>query len=305
MNSITRVIHRTVIRSKMEEFFVALRRKANFFRKFVPISVRHKFTSFGRLIPQSSEYPKDDCYSLTREGTHFNINRSDYVQWRLFYGVRDNALSQAKSLLVPDSIVLDIGANFGAFSLRLATHAFQHRISGIHIHAFEPNAVVYKNYVDNLALNPPLSRLVTPHFTGLGNEKGERSFQYPDSNTGAGRVMKLNASGQFSVQITTLDDFVTTLDPPKISFIKMIVEGFEPEVFKGGWNTIKTFRPPIFFEVTPEWYAENNSSVEEIVDELGTLGYTFRGEYYNELIPYTPAKFKSLYQFNLMALPKK
>jgi FkbM family methyltransferase len=301
MNPITRTIHRMVIRIKMEEFFVRLRGKANFFRRFIPVSVRHKFTSFGRLIPQSSEYPKDDAYSITRDGTNFKINRSDYVQWRIFYGVRDNALQKAKTKLASDSIALDIGANFGAFSLRLATAALQHQVSNFHIHAFEPNPGVFKNFTENLRLNASISEMVVPHSTGLGSENGERSFQYPDINTGAGRVTRKDSAGQFQVKIETLDAFVSTLNPPAISFIKMIVEGFEPEVFKGGWNTIERFKPPVFFEVTPEWYAENNSSLEEIVDRLHSLGYSFSGEYYNELIPYTPAKFKSLYQFNMLA----
>ena len=300
MNNITRFIHRTIINANVEEFFVDLRRRVNFLRKFIPVGLRHKFASVGKFIPQSSSYPTDDCYFLTRDNTKYKINRSDYVQWRIFYGVRDNALLEAKRHLVPDSIVLDIGANFGAFSLRLATYAADHKYSKVQIHAFEPNPIVYENYTENLALNPSLASMIHIHPTGMGNETGERSFQFPDVNTGAGRVLQKDSSGQFAVRIQRLDDFVSALNPPKISFIKMIVEGFEPEVFKGGWKTIKKYKPPIFFEVTPEWYAQNNSSLEEIMNELLPLGYHFSGEYYNELIPYKPSKFAQLYQYNLL-----
>jgi FkbM family methyltransferase len=301
MNSAVRAIQRIVFKKNAAEFFVSLRQKVNFLRKFVPRSVRHKFTSIGRFIPQSSAYPKDYSYSIQRDHTNFRINRSDYVQWRLFYGVRDNALKLAKENLRPNSVVLDIGANFGAFSLRLATHAHLKKIENVHIHAFEPNPLVHQLYRENLRLNAAHSEFVIPHGIGLGSETSERSFQFPEINTGAGRVVKKDISGQFSVSLRTLDDFVSELNPKHISFIKMIVEGFEPEVFKGGWKTIKKYRPPIFFEVTPDWYADNNGSLDEILDELSALGYRFKGEFHNEMIPYTPTVFKSLYQFNLMA----
>lgn len=305
MNALVGLIHRAVRKARLEEFVVSLRRRVNFVRQFIPVGVRHRFTSVGKFIPQSSDYPHDDDYLLTRDDTDYRINRSDYVQWRIFYGIRDNALLMAKKYLVADSVILDIGANFGGFSLRLASYARAKDCHGVHIHAFEPNPIIFKRYQDNLALNPVLGNMVLVHPVGLGSQSSERSFKYDLVNTGAGRVMNEVATeaGAAKVTIRRLDDFIETLNPPKISFVKMIVEGFEPEVFKGGWNTIRKYRPPIFFEVTPAWYAENNSSLEEILSQLIPLGYTFQGEYYNELIPYDLSKFSSLYQFNLLALP--
>lgn len=296
-----KAIHLAVIKLGIEEFLVGLRRRINVVRRFIPKNVRHKFTSVGRFVPAASSYPKDDCYFLKRDDTSFKINRSDYVQWRIFYGVRDNALQYAKRCLADDSIVLDIGANCGGFSLKLATYAAQQSFSNLMIHAFEPNPFVVRNYNENLALNPSVKEMVHIHCMGLGNEDGERSFHFPDINTGVGRVLRHQSGGQFNVTIERLDNFVSKINPTKISFIKMIVEGFEPEIFKGGWEIIKKYRPPIFFEVTPEWYRENNGSLEEILVELNKLGYKFIGEFYNEMIPYDGNKFDSLYQYNLLA----
>jgi FkbM family methyltransferase len=296
-------VHKVVRKVHLEEFFVSLRRRVNFLRRFVPVGIRHKFASVGRFIPQSTSYPPDDNYFLTRDDTHYKINRSDYVQWRIFYGIRDNALRMAKEYLADDSIILDIGANFGGFSLRLATHVTKGHYQNVQIHAFEPNSSIFKRYRDNLALNPSLSNLVTAHPFGLGSRTGSQFFKVETINSGAGRVMKGETPGQRSVAIERLDDFIETLKPARISFIKMIVEGYEPEVFRGGWKTIRKYTPPIYFEVTPEWYAENNASLQEILDELLSLGYKFMGEYYNELIPYDASKFASLYQFNMFAIP--
>jgi FkbM family methyltransferase len=300
MSSIQRFVHKLILQSKIEELFIDLRRRSSAIRKLIPVSWRHKFTSFGKFIPHSSQYPKNDHYSLTRDDTRFVINRSDYVQWRLFYGVRDNSLRETKKRLTPGCIVLDIGANFGAFSLRLATYVKQKGITGIQIHAFEPNPVVYTNYNANLELNPELKNIVTLYPIGLGSESAKKHFEYTDSNTGAGRVVQKNESAD-TIRIERLDDIVKNLNPGKIAFIKLIVEGFEPEVLKGGWETIKKYRPPVFMEVTPKWWKENNATVEEVLDKLKQLGYQFTIEHFNEMLPYDPQKYKARTQFNLLA----
>jgi FkbM family methyltransferase len=195
--------------------------------------------------------------------------------------------------------VLDIGGSFGAFSLRLATYAKNKGIP-VQIHAFEPNPVVFENYKTNLELNPDITKYIHLHPTGLGNEKGERSFEYTQSNTGAGRVIQ-NGQGNLKVSIQRLDDFMSAINSPNIAFIKLIAEGFEPEVFKGGWNTITKYKPPIFFEVTEKWWKENGSTIEEVLNKLRVLGYHFMIEHYNEMLPYDLLKFSSRTQFNLMA----
>ena len=302
MNNFKRFIHQTVIKSNLEEFFITLRNRVNFIRRFIPLSIRHKFVSVGKFIPQSESYPLNDSYLVTRDETRFRINRSDYVQWRIFYGIRDNSLMWAKKLVMPDSIVLDIGANVGSFSLRLASHILNKNISDVCVHTFEPNPAIVRNLHENLALNPGIANIVKIHPIGLGNEKGKLPFRYDNSNSGAGRIVTNEEGETIFIEIDRVDDFVNTINPHNISFIKMIVEGFEPHVFKGAAKTIEKYKPPIFFEVTPHWYAENGSALSEILNQLNELGYSYYGELHNEMIPYDPVRFDELIQFNLLAV---
>jgi FkbM family methyltransferase len=296
-----KVVHQAVIKLGIAEFLVGLKRRTYFLRRFVPANIRHKFTSVGKFIPHSSSYPKDDCYFLMRDNTAFKINRSDYVQWRIFFGVPDNALKHAKQLLSDNGVVLDIGANCGAFSLKLATHAADNHLTNVQIHAFEPNLEIFKSYKSNLQLNPQAEKYIQVYPIGFGSESGKKSFHVPDTNSGVGRISNKEPVGTIEVQIERLDDFINKLNPPKISFIKLIVEGYEPEVLKGGWNTLKKYRPPIFFEATEEWYRENKSSVAAVLKDLQELGYKFLGEYHNNMIEYDALKFKSVYQYNVLA----
>jgi len=300
MKKVVGFIHRIVASTKTEELFVHLRQRINFVRRFIPVSIRHRFASAGKFIPYSSQYPKNDSYTLTRDHTHFKINRSDYVQWRLFYGVRDNALKEGTQYIKNNSIVLDIGANFGAFSLRLARFAEQRGLTNFQIHAFEPNPEVQKMYKHNLSLNPSLTSFVQLHEAGLGSQTEQRTFTVDSVNTGAGRVIGSDHAGQFQVAIRRLDDFIDQIRPLHIAFIKLIVEGFEPEVLAGGWNTIQQYKPPLFIEVTRPWWNEHGYAVDEVVHKLANLGYTFMIEHHNEMLPYDAVRYASRFQFNLL-----
>lgn len=285
---------------RFAETLIKLRNLLSLFRRLLPKKIRHHFPSIGKFVPKSSDYPSNDQYSLTRDGVHFMINRSDYVQWRIFYGVRDNALLSSKQNLEPSSVVLDIGANVGAFSLKLARYLVKNEIFNMPIHCFEPNPKAYAQLQKNLYLNPELTPVIHLHDFGLGNESNKKPFLFHNTNTGAGRIV---SSGNSTIEIKKLDDFIDDLNPSRVSFIKMIVEGYEPEVLKGGWKSIKRFKPCIFFEVTPSWWRDNNADVIDVLNSLESLGYQFRIERYNELRTFNKDNDLDLFQFNLLAIP--
>jgi FkbM family methyltransferase len=302
-NNFSAHIHRFVRKSAVEELLVELRRRASFLRRFIPVSARHWFFSVGRFIPPSADYAKDDRYPLTRDGTNFIINRSDYVQWRLFYGVRDNALAQARNLLTGNSCVLDIGANFGAFSLRLASYAVQNNYRGFQLHAFEPNPVVQQNFRANLTINPSLADVIQLHPIGLGHSSGYMPFVSPLENSGAGRITtQETVLSSVLVPIQRLDDFVLQHNLQNIAFIKLIAGGYEVPVLRGGWQAILKFRPVLFIEVTRSWWKENGYEVAPVIEDLRSLGYQFSIEHHNELLPYVADRYAHRNQFNLLAV---
>ncbi|MCD6474992.1 MAG: FkbM family methyltransferase [Anaerolineaceae bacterium] len=68
-------------------------------------------------------------------------------------------------------------------------------------------------------------------------------------------------------QIRTIDHLVQTHFPnQQIGFIKIDVEGFEREVILGAKETLKTHKPNLLLEITPE-------DLQETTDFLADLGY--------------------------------
>lgn len=140
----------------------------------------------------------------------------------------------------PGDCVVDAGANIGGFSLPMA-----HKV-GIagKVHAFEPQPVLHHCLKQNAAINN-LTQLI-PHIEGLGETAGIIETAVPDYD-------KANNLGAFSFH-TVGDDLnikVITLDSlnlPKISFIKMDIEGMELSALKGAAKTIARDRPVMYVE---------------------------------------------------------
>ncbi len=201
-----------------------------------------------------------------------------------------------------ECVVLDIGANFGAFSLRLANHAKRNELNVI-VHAFEPNGGARELFKNNTGLNPGLTAHIKVHPFGLGALSEKRKLIVPDGNSGAARIVKEHDAHAHVVDIRVLDDLDLELNGRKIAFIKLIAGGFEGEIFNGGWRIIEVHRPVIFFEVTAKWYAEHGTSLESITDRLMANRYQLFAEYRNEIMTFDRKFFRNVDQYYILARP--
>lgn len=156
--------------------------------------------------------------------------------------------------------LLDIGGNVGA-------HTVYAQAAGFSVVTFEPlpqNEAIIRT---NLCFNDPKQERVTLFTNGLGSEPTLcKQFSAPNYNRGNG-VVNCNGSipqhpdGQLiyrgQMEVLRLDDVLLpckngTQLPPDIVFgaMKMDVEGFEPEVLKGGETFFtKALIPYIVFEI--------------------------------------------------------
>jgi len=153
--------------------------------------------------------------------------------------------------------VLDIGANIGTHTLWFANRVGENGWVG----AFEPQRLIFQTLCANMALNsiqnvdcrqlgvgsfrrlvkiPPLNPIVENNFGGLSITEHEKGDE---------------------VAICTIDD----MNLGKCDFIKIDVEGMEPEVLQGGMNTIVLCRPVMYIEVDRE---ENMELIQVLLEEL-------------------------------------
>ena len=148
-------------------------------------------------------------------------------------------------VVAPGDIALDIGANLGLVSLRLALRAGQ---TG-HVHAFEPQPRLHPYFGKTIEMNP--DACITLHKIALGTESSTLEMAVPKHNAGAASLVTPANSAQqqdmqfINVPVRPLTDYAAEIGLDRVDFIKMDVEGFEANVIAGGLELLKRTRPKV------------------------------------------------------------
>jgi FkbM family methyltransferase len=175
-----------------------------------------------------------------------------------------------KSLLKPLSVVFDIGANVGYYSLTAAPLVGPRGS----VYAFEPASRQFKRLKENASRNG--FSQIHPYKLALSDKPGEAILHLEDeSNTGSASLRPAGDSGlrDETVTCTTLDDFVESLGLDRIDAIKMDVEGYELAVLKGGQKALERFHPVLLVEVRDSQLRLAGSSRQELFDWLASRNY--------------------------------
>lgn len=114
------------------------------------------------------------------------------------------------------------------------------------IFAFEPNSNCYKILKEKLKTTDKLQNIILIE-KGLWNCNTDMRI----SNLGGSSSLMLtsDAVDTLNCSLITIDDFVQKNNIEKIDFIKLDVEGAEPEVIDGAKSTIRTFKPKLAISV--------------------------------------------------------
>jgi FkbM family methyltransferase len=152
-----------------------------------------------------------------------------------------------------DLVVVDAGANFGAFSLGLVMSVGP----GGKIHAFEPQRVLFNMLAGSIALNSHLN--VYCYHVALGDHDGALEIPQFDyfSPLNFGSIEFSREQGEPLTQERGHDpakvDYVPLAKLDRFKFerldlLKIDVEGMENQVLSGAAETIARCQPVIFVE---------------------------------------------------------
>jgi FkbM family methyltransferase len=210
----------------------------------------------------------DREFDVVRQGLKWRLNPADFEHETLFWtGAKDTwEIDELQHRLVPGSVFLDIGANFGYYSIRLST-ALNKRIE---VHAFEPHPGTLQRLRGNIESNG-LSDVVHAHQIALSDVSGPAHMAERSDNSGASRLT--DGGDGIAIQTTTLDEFAGRYNWTRLDGIKIDVEGAEPRVLRGGRQTIERFRPAMMIEFWTPGLARAGSTPAELAQVLDELGY--------------------------------
>lgn len=176
----------------------------------------------------------------------------------------ETAISLVKKT-VGKTVVLDIGANLGAFAWSI----IENTEAGVI--AYEPQTDLGKLLQSNTARNGLDARL-TVRPIGLSDFDGSSGFEVSASNTGVGHLSS-QPETSMSVPVRRLDSEFDPTRWQQVGLIKADVESYELEVFRGAGELWKHHRPIIIFEIFINLLRERNRQPMEVIEYLRSQGY--------------------------------
>ena len=222
----------------------------------------------------------DRDIEVVRDRLRWLLNPSDFEHAGLFWlGSKDPwDLYHLRRLLGPGSVFFDIGANFGYYSMALAT-ALERQCR---IYAFEPNPKTHARLLRHIEWNG-LNGIVLPFPLALSDREGTATLIERSDNSGASRIGD-DAPG-IAVELTRLDDFCADKGVERIDALKIDVEGLEARVLTGGRETLSRFKPALIVEFWTTGLERAHSSVDEVAGALNSLGYELFQPIRDQLVP--------------------
>ena len=182
----------------------------------------------------------------------------------------DATLKKLKQINSNFDLALDIGANVGTFTLRLAEQ-YNNVIS------FEPHPITFKILSINCEYNKFSTKISLQNFACSSSSGVALLNDWHPNHSGMARPNPLNYQVQhendanviYECKTDTLDNFLSTAQKKRVSLIKLDVEGHEVDVLQGAMGLIKSSYPPICYE---DW--ETKGGVKsELMKYLEGIGY--------------------------------
>lgn len=176
---------------------------------------------------------------VTSRGARFEVDHRDFVDRQIaFYGgYEDDQLDYLLEAMKPGcDLFLDIGANIGLYSVHVGRAGYARQIL-----ALEPDARSILRLTHNLELNGLEGNVEIIDYAASG-QVGLVPFRFmPATSTGQSRA---DPGGPDMVKSITIDSLGFAC---RTIFAKIDVEGHEPAVLAGMWETIHNNR--VFLQV--------------------------------------------------------
>jgi FkbM family methyltransferase len=176
-----------------------------------------------------------------------------------------------RSLVRPGATVVDVGANIGWYSVRLARLCGCARVLG-----FEAAPETFERLTANIRRNE-CGGSVNAFCLALANESGGHVALTRGLGTGNHIVHGASDAGVRlqRVRVETLDGFLAGRDVSELDFVKVDIEGGELNFVRGARETLRCHRPTVMMEVEEGWLARQGDSARELVAEMTGLGFRY------------------------------
>lgn len=214
--------------------------------------------------------PNGEVLHLFSKGDDWVTNQ---VFWKGWEAYEPGTIDLFYRLAVRSSIVLDIGAYVGFFSI---VAALANRKASVY--AFEPMEAIHRRLVENVERNH--LKNVSCHNVAVSDVNGTARFYFSQAAFTQGLPTSSSLSEAFmagapgltgvDVPLVTVDDFAEERGLTRVDLVKIDTETTEPSVLRGMRRTLARDRPAIICEVL-----QGRSDTAALGAELRPLGYRY------------------------------
>ena len=184
----------------------------------------------------------------------------------------EKIFKKLESLITPNSIVLDLGSNFGQMSILWSKCK-----PGVEVYAFEASKFIYEILDKNVKLN---SAKVKTFNVLIGNETNKqisiKKSQLNENTTyGTNKIETISINDHNQRDLDKID----TMKIDDISFNKNIsamkidVQGYDLEALKGAEKTINKYKMPIIFEYEEKFEKDFNYTFKDFENFIYKINY--------------------------------
>jgi FkbM family methyltransferase len=223
---------------------------------------------------------------------HYGYQVENDIFWTGILGSWEkHSLDIWMRLCKPATVILDIGANTGIYSLIAKSLN-----KDADVYAFEPVKRVFEKLEMNSRLNNYDIHCIEK---AVSNQTGtalifDTGSEHEYAATLDEQHKNIGLNSSFMIETITLDDFISQQDLKKIDLMKIDVESHEPAVLQGFSEGIKRFKPAILIEILSD---DVGKTIFEAVKGLNYLYFSInektgarrtdsitRGENFNYLL---------------------
>jgi FkbM family methyltransferase len=207
-------------------------------------------------------------------GLNLFLNPESYVERKI---LENNVWEKESTIIVQKlvsegNIVIDVGANFGYFSLMCAKLVGERG----KVFSSEPTAHFRDKFLKNLGENNLKNIELLPF--GFSDKDCDLDIQIDASTASMHMPENDPYIKRESIKLTTLDQFVINRDLKQLDFIKVDIDGHEPLFLKGAEQTIQQFKPDILIEINPLNYYLAGVAIWDFYDQIKDYGYNIYHE---------------------------
>ena len=225
-----------------------------------PYSYRNMYFAF------LSKFKKDFFFIKYDTKIYYDPLNSG-VGWGAYFNgdFEQHEIEICKQFIKSDSIIFDIGANIGSHSI-----AFSKMATNGKVFSFEPSVKTYKWLLKNTERNEN----IVCNNIAFSNESELIKFYECENDVMSGLSDTKRSNILFVKEVVseTGDSYVERLKLDNLDFIKIDVEGFEENVFKGFKKSIAKFKPVIFCEIYKG--QSSNLNPQSTIDLIRQSGYS-------------------------------